>query len=159
MLHIKLITFGKLKEAYLRAACAEYEKRLGAFCKLEIVEFAPAMLADNPSQAQIKQALQAEAKLAFSAIPSQASVAALCVEGKQISSEQFSAWVERTQQASSCIALVIGSSYGLDDSVKQAASLQLSLSKMTFPHQLARVMLLEQLYRAFQISGGGKYHK
>jgi len=155
MRRIKLICFGKLKEPYWRAACAEYEKRLGPCCKLETIEINPAPLPDNPSQAQIEQALAQEAQLAQAKIPKSASLVALCVEGRQMSSEQFATWMEGQSE----IALVIGSSFGLHESIKQQAQLKLSLSEMTFPHQLARVMLLEQIYRASQIQTGGKYHK
>ena len=155
MRRVKIICFGKLKEPHWRAACAEYEKRLGPYCKLETVELQPAALPDNPSQAQIEQALDIEAKLAFSKIPKNAGVAALCVEGGHYSSEQFAAWLEGQSEA----ALLIGSSFGLHESLKTQAQLKLSLSHMTFPHQLARIMLLEQIYRAFQIQTGGKYHK
>ena len=155
MHRVKLICFGKLKEPYLRQACAEYEKRLGPWCKLETIELPPAALPDNPSAAQIEQALSAEAKLAGEKILKNASVAALCVEGRQMSSEQFAAWIAGQSE----IALLIGSSFGLNEELKCRADLRLSLSKMTFPHQLARVNLLEQLYRASQIQTGGKYHK
>ena len=155
MRRIKLICFGKLKEPWLRAACAEYEKRLQPFCKLETIELNPAPLPDNPSQAQIEQALAQEAQLAQAKIPKNASVAALCVEGRQLSSEQFAAWIESQSE----IALLIGSSFGLSEALKTQAQLKLSLSHMTFPHQLARVTLLEQIYRASQIQTGGKYHK
>ncbi|MCL1952938.1 MAG: 23S rRNA (pseudouridine(1915)-N(3))-methyltransferase RlmH [Oscillospiraceae bacterium] len=155
MRHIKLICFGRLKELYWRAACAEYEKRLQPFCKLEIVELNPVPLPDEPSAAQMEQALEAEAKLAGGKLPGGAAVAALCVEGQQMSSEQFAAWLAGRGE----VALVIGSSFGLGESIKARAELRLSLSDMTFPHQLARVMVLEQVYRAMQIQTGGKYHK
>ena len=155
MRRIKLICFGKLKEPYWRAACAAYEKRLQAYCQLEIIELPPAALPDNPSAAQIEQALSAEAKLAGEKIVKSAALAALCVEGKQLSSEEFAAWLEGQSE----VALVIGSSFGLHESIKKQAQLQLSLSKMTFTHQSARVILLEQIYRASQIQTGGKYHK
>jgi 23S rRNA (pseudouridine1915-N3)-methyltransferase len=155
MRRVKLICFGKLKEPYWRAACAEYEKRLQAYCKLEIIELAPAALPDSPSAAQIEQALAIEAQAAQVKIPKGASVAALCVEGEQRSSEQFAAWLEGQSE----IVLLIGSSYGMHEALKKQAQLKLSLSDMTFPHQLARIMLLEQLYRASQIQSGGKYHK
>jgi len=156
MRRVKLICFGKLKEPYWRAACAEYEKRLGPYCKLETIELQPAALPDEPSAAQIEQALSAEAKLALGKIPKEAAVAALCVEGRQMSSEQFAAWIDAQPNE---IAILIGSSFGLGEALKAQAQLRLSLSEMTFPHQLARVNLLEQLYRASQIHIGGKYHK
>ena len=155
MHRIKIICFGKLKEPHWRAACAEYEKRLQAVCKLEIIELAPVYLPDNPSQAQIEQALAQEAQIAQAKLPKGAALAALCVEGDCLSSEKFAAWLEKQSEA----ALLIGSSFGLDDTLKKQAQLRLSLSDMTFPHQLARVMLLEQIYRATQIQLGGKYHK
>ncbi|MCL2495371.1 MAG: 23S rRNA (pseudouridine(1915)-N(3))-methyltransferase RlmH [Oscillospiraceae bacterium] len=155
MRRIKLICFGRLKEPYLREACAEYEKRLQPFCKLDIIELPPAALPENPSAAQIEQALSAEAKLAGERLVKGAGLAALCVEGRQLSSEQFAAWLEAQSEA----AFLIGSSFGLGEEIKNKAQLRLSLSNMTFPHQLARVMLLEQLYRAFQIQTRGKYHK
>jgi len=156
MRRVKLICFGRLKEPHWRAACAEYEKRLGPWCRLETVELPPAALPDEPSPAQIEQALAAEAKLAGEKIVRGAGVAALCVEGRQMSSAQFAAWLDAQSNE---IALLIGSSFGLHESIKTQAQLRLSLSHMTFPHQLARVMLLEQLYRASQIQTGGKYHK
>jgi 23S rRNA (pseudouridine1915-N3)-methyltransferase len=159
LLHIKLIAFGKCKEAYLREACGEYEKRLGAFARLEVVELPPAPLPDAPSPAQIAAALAAEEKAARAALPPQARVAALCIEGRALSSEQFSAWLEGAAMQGGSVALLLGSSFGMSETLKQQAELRLSLSAMTFPHQLARVLLLEQIYRAMQISAGGKYHK
>jgi len=144
MRHVTLIAFGKLKEPWLRAACAEYEKRLVGYCKFETVELSPL------------RTLEEEAQLATGKIPRQASVIALCIEGRQLSSEQFAAWLGAQPNE---IAIFIGSSNGMDESLKAKANLRLSLSGMTFPHQLARVMLLEQLYRACQINTGGKYHK
>jgi len=141
---IKLILFGKLKEPYLRDACAEYEKRLGAYCKLETIELPP------------QRTLDEEARLALSKISRQASVAVLCIEGRQLSSEDFAAWLEQQPNET---AILIGSSHGMSEELKARANLRLSMSAMTFPHQLARVMALEQLYRAFQINTGGKYHK
>ena len=155
MRRVKLICFGRLKEPYLREACAEYEKRLEAFCKLEVIELPPAVLPDKPSPAQIEQALAAEAKLAGERIVKNAGVAALCVEGRQMSLEQFAAWLESQSE----VTFLIGSSFGLGEGLKTQAQLKLSFSAMTFPHQLARVMLLEQIYRASQIQTGGKYHK
>jgi len=155
MRRIKLICFGKLKEPYWRQACAEYEKRLQAWCKLETVELNPVPLPDNPSPAQIERALAQEAQMAQAKLSRGTALAALCVEGGQMTSEQFAAWLE----ARSEIMLLIGSSFGLHESVKRRADLRLSLSKMTFSHQSARVNLLEQIYRASQIQTGGKYHK
>jgi len=152
---IKLICFGRLKEDHWRLACAEYEKRLGAYCRLETIELSPALLPDEPSPAQIRAALEQEAKLALPRIPRGAGTAALCAQGRQMTSEQLAAWAETQPD----IVFMIGSSHGLSEDLKAKAGLRLSMSAMTFPHQLARVMLLEQLYRAFQINTGGKYHK
>ena len=155
MRRVKLICFGKLKEPHWRAACVEYEKRLGPYCRLETIELSPVPLPEDPSPAQVAAALEKEAALAQQKLPKGAALAALCVEGKQLSSEGFAAWLEQQGET----ALLIGSSHGLAGQLKQQAQLKLSLSEMTFPHQLARVMLLEQIYRASQIQTGGKYHK
>lgn len=160
MMNIHIICLGKLKESYLREMSAEYTKRLSAFCKLSVTELSPVSLPDNPSQAQISAALSQEAKVIFSKIKPSDKVCALCIEGKLISSEKLSATIESfAVSGNASVVFVIGSSCGLDESVKQRADLRLSMSPMTFPHQLARVMLLEQIYRAFMISSGGKYHK
>lgn len=159
-MNVTVICLGKLKESYLRDACAEYVKRLGAFCKINIVELNPVKLPDNPSQSQIDAALDAEAKLITEKIPKGAAVFAMCIEGKQYSSEKFSAVLNTAGiEGGANAAFIIGSSFGLSEKVKQMSKYKLSMSEMTFPHQLARVMLLEQIYRAFQISNGGKYHK
>lgn len=160
MMTVTLLAVGKLKESYLREACAEYQKRLGAFCRLAVVEADEHRLPDNPSQAQIDAGLEAEADRLLRAIPQGAYTVALCIEGKELSSQGLS---QKIQQAAvggkSQVAFVIGGSFGLAPRVKAAADLCLSMSPMTFPHQLARVMVLEQLYRAFSIQAGNKYHK
>lgn len=151
---------GKLKEPYLRDAVAEYQKRLQAFCKLQMIELTPYRLPDDPADALISDALEKEAAEIEKHIPQNAFVYALCIEGKTMPSEQFSAQLEQASvQGSGSVVFVIGSSFGLSERVKRRANVRLSMSPMTFPHQLARVMLLEQLYRAFQIRSGGKYHK
>ena len=160
MIHVDLIVLGRLKEPYLRDACAEYAKRLQAFCKLQTIELTPFRLPDAPSDAQIADALEREAAEIEKHIPSGAAVYVLCIEGKTVSSEQFSAMLDRSAvDGSGTVVFVIGSSFGLSERIKRRANVRLSVSPMTFPHQLARVMLLEQLYRAFQIRAGGKYHK
>ena len=154
---ITLIALGKLNADYYAKAAAEYAKRLSAYCRLNIVELPEEK---NASPAVIGKALEKEARAILTAVPKGSSLAALCVEGKQKTSEELAAYLdERAGSGAGDVAFVIGSSHGLADSVKQTASLRLSMSKMTFPHQLARVMLLEQLYRAFSINHGGKYHK
>ena len=160
MLNVTIICLGKLKEKYLRDACDEYSNRLSAFCKLNIVELTPEKLSDNPSDKEIENALGAEAKKITEKIPKGSYICSLCIEGKQISSEELSAEIESVGVAgTSSIVFIIGSSFGLSDTIKKMSNKKLSMSKMTFPHQLARVMLLEQIYRAVQISAGTKYHK
>ncbi len=160
MLNIDIICVGKLKEDYLRMACAEYEKRLGAFCKLRITELTPARLPDNPNQAQINAALEDEGARIIAKLAPNTSVFAMCIEGRQMPSEKLSAEIEKCAVSGyGSLAFIIGGSHGLSPAVKSKAAYRLSMSEMTFPHQLARVMLLEQIYRAFMISSGTKYHK
>ncbi len=160
MLKITLITVGKLKEQYLRDAVKEYEKRLTTLCSLKSVEIDAARLPDNPSNAQITSALDTEAQKILAAIPNGAYVIPMCIEGRQLSSEELSEKLDNLGVLGrTSVCFVIGGSYGLSDKVKQKADIKLSMSKMTFPHQVARVMLLEQIYRAFKISQGGTYHK
>nr|WP_319487988.1 23S rRNA (pseudouridine(1915)-N(3))-methyltransferase RlmH [uncultured Caproiciproducens sp.] len=159
MLTVNLICVGKLKEAYWRAASAEYEKRLHAFCNFSITELSECRLPDNPSDAQIEAALKTEGSNILSAAGNSA-VFALCIEGKTLSSEQLSEKISTLAvNGTSTISFLIGSSFGLSDEVKHRADFRLSMSLMTFPHQLARVMLCEQVYRAFQIINHGRYHK
>ena len=160
MLSVHLICVGKLKEKFYLAACAEYQKRLGASCKLELTELSEERLPQNPSPAQIAAGIEAEGKEIAAKIPAGSYVIPLCIEGRQLSSEEFSRTLERVAvEGRSSVALLIGGSYGLWEELKQRGDLRLSISRMTFPHQLARVMLLEQLYRAMTISKGQKYHK
>ncbi len=160
MQSITILCVGKLKEAYWRDACAEYAKRLGAFCRFSVVEVEEERLPDKPSDAQIRQALQAEGRRLLAKAGPQAVLIPLCIEGKELSSPALSRWLEEQATAGrGGVAFVIGGSWGLSDEVKRAGALRLSMSPMTFPHQLARVMLCEQVYRAMQISAGGKYHK
>lgn len=160
MIGITVICEGRLKEKYLRDACDEYSKRLGAYCKLNIIELAPHRISDNPSENEIANALNAEGREILSKIPDGAKVYAMCIEGKQMPSEKLAKTIsECSVQGYSNIVFIIGGSHGLSEDVKKRADFRLSMSEMTFPHQLARVMLLEQIYRAFQISTGGKYHK
>lgn len=159
MLKCNLICVGKLKENYWRQACAEYEKRLKPFCRFLIYELAESPLPDQPNASQIRTALQKEADRILNAAANSRMVA-LCVEGESFSSEVLAERIQAVALSGiSELSFIIGSSYGLDDQIKQKASLRMSMSAMTFPHQLARVMLCEQIYRAFQISHNGKYHK
>lgn len=159
MIKITLITLGKLKEKYLRDAVEEYAKRLSRYCKLDIIELSPVTLSDNPSQSEIDTALLKEAEAIEKRIPDGSIVTALCVEGKSNTSEQLAEFVEKNTNEGKNMCFIIGSSFGLSDTVKQKSNLKLSLSAMTFPHQLFRVMLLEQIYRAFKINEGSTYHK
>ena len=160
MINITVIALGKLKEKYMRDFCDEYQKRLSAYCKLNIVELTPKALSDNPSQTEIAQALSAEAQMIKAKIPSNSYVFSMCIEGKQMPSKAFSQKLSKLAiDGKSSIVFIIGSSFGLDAEIKKLSDERFSMSEMTFPHQMARVMLLEQLYRAFQISSGGKYHK
>ncbi|MCI9392091.1 MAG: 23S rRNA (pseudouridine(1915)-N(3))-methyltransferase RlmH [Oscillospiraceae bacterium] len=156
MQRVSVICVGKLKERFYIEAAAEYCKRLSRCCKLELVELPEQRLPENPAPAEIERALAREAEAIRSRLPAGAAVAALCVEGKLRSSEELAGLLAREEAG---LAFVIGGSCGLHPSVKALAKERLSMSPMTFPHHLARVMLLEQIYRGFQIRGGGKYHK
>lgn len=159
MRNIQIITVGKLKERYLSDGCAEYLKRLSAFGRANICELDEARLPERPSEAEIRAALQAEGTRILEKAKGSCLVA-LCVEGELLSSEQLAKRLDAIEvRGQSVLSFVIGSSFGLDDAVKQAAQLQLSFSRMTFPHQLMRLMLCEQLYRACSISAGSRYHK
>lgn len=159
MMTVRLISVGTLKEDYLREAAAEYEKRLGAFCRFVAVQLKEERLSDNPSEKEIANALEKEAARIREAIPSKAYVITLCVEGKQLSSEELAGTFERISLESDEICLIIGSSYGLSERLKAESRMRLSVSKLTFPHQLMRVILMEAVYRAFHIQKGTKYHK
>lgn len=156
---VKFITVGSLKEQYLQSAVAEYEKRISGFCKVENVNLKEAKLPNDPSSGDIARALEEEAAAILSAMPDRAFKIALCVEGVQFSSEELAKKLDSAFSASNEICFVIGSSHGLSDSVKSRTDLKLSVSKMTFPHQLMRVILLEGVYRSLNIIKGTKYHK
>ena len=152
MLSIRLICVGKLKERYFAEAVAEYEKRLSAFCRLELIELPEERLSERPSLAEIDVALERELK--------DGMLVCLCVEGTQQNSEAFAELLSRAENSGRPrISFVIGGSYGMAQRLKEKADVRLSMSKMTFPHHLARVMLAEQLYRGFQIKEGTRYHK
>ena len=159
MIKITLIALGKLKEIYLRDAVEEYAKRLSRYCKLDVIELAPINLPEKPSQSEIDTALLKEAEAIEKRMPEGSVVISFCVEGKEYSSEKLAEFVNQNQNSGKNMCFIIGSSYGLSDIIKQKSDLKLSLSKMTFPHQLFRVMCLEQIYRAFKINEGSTYHK
>ena len=157
MLKINIITVGSLKEKYLRDAIAEYQKRLTRFVKLTIVELDEAYLPQSPAPVEIERALDKEADAILRRLSGGAHVA-LCVEGGQLTSEGFAQELQGLEREGS-IDFVIGSSHGLSERVKAACSLRLSFSKMTFPHQLMRLILCEQIHRACKINHHESYHK
>ena len=159
MLCVKIISVGTLKEPYLRDAAAEYSKRLSSYCKLNMVQLKEVKLPDSPSQKEIAAALDDEAKMILSELSPRSYKIAMCVEGKQLSSEALAKKLDSISAEHSEICLVIGSSHGLSDKVKSACDMRLSVSELTFPHQLLRIMLLEAIYRAFNINARTKYHK
>ena len=160
MLSVQLICVGKMKEKFYIDGAAEYAKRLGGYCKLSVLELPEERLPDNPSRAQIDAALEREGAAILSKLPKGGRLVAMCVEGKLLSSEKLAQTVKDwSVNGVSALSIVIGGSYGLHPSVKEKADLRLSMSPMTFPHHLARVMVLEQIYRAFKINEGSSYHK
>ncbi len=160
MIKIRIIALGKLKESYLREAAEEYSKRLSRYCSLEITELNPVKLPDNPKDSEIETALANEKETILSKIQKGSRIIALCIEGKQISSEDLGEIISNSANfGSGDLTFIIGSSYGLSSEIKNRADVKISMSKMTFTHQMARVILLEQIYRAFKINEGGSYHK
>ena len=160
MLDVHILCVGKLKERFYTEAAAEYVKRLGGYCRLTLTEFPEERLPKSPSRAQIDAALEKEAAAVRAKLPPNSSLVALCVEGKLCSSEDLARLVSDWSLSSAKhLVFLIGSSYGLHPSLKAQAWVKLSMSPMTFPHHLARVMLLEQIYRAFKINEGSDYHK
>lgn len=157
---IQLICVGKLKEKFWAQAVAEYQKRLQAFCSLTVTEIAEERLPAEPSPAQIQAALAKEAAAIRAKIPSNSQVIAFCIEGKLHSSEDMAALLQNfALSADKRLVFLMGGSFGLDEALKAQCQRRVSMSPMTFPHHLARVMALEQLYRGFQINRGGPYHK
>lgn len=159
MLNVNIICVGRLKESYLRDAVEEYSKRLRTLCKLSVIELPEERVRENPSPAEIRKTVTAESERILQKLGKSDYVVALCIEGKNISSEELSAKLEEIRQIAGSVDFIIGGSWGLSDALKARADFRLSMGKMTFPHQLFRVMLLEQIYRAFQIGKGTKYHK
>ena len=158
MLSVYLICVGKLKEKFYKDACAEYSKRLSPYCKLTVVEIPEGKLPKDPTLGEITAALSKEGDAIRAKLPPSSRIVALCVEGKLCSSEELARMVAANSQDKHLVFL-IGGSHGLHPSVKAEAQERLSMSPMTFPHHLARVMLLEQIYRAFKINEGSSYHK
>lgn len=160
MLSVRLICVGRMREKFYIDAFAEYAKRLGAYCRLECVELAEQRISDSPSAKEIAAALEKEAGEILKNVPEGAFLTAMCVEGRQMPSEGMARLIsERENSGKPKLCFVIGGSFGLHESVKKRAELKLSMSEMTFPHHLARVMLAEQIYRGFKINEGSRYHK
>ncbi len=156
MLLVRLACVGRLKEEYWRQAVAEYEKRLRPFCRFEILEIGESRLPDSPTEGDIRRALEREGKQLLQ--KSVGLLCPLCIEGRLLDSPGMAALLGQAMQSPGAVTFFIGSSFGLSQQVKQSGK-GFSMSPMTFPHQLARVMLCEQLYRGFQIQAGTKYHK
>ncbi len=160
MFEITLITMGNLKEKFYIAAASEYTKRLGGYCRFTLLELPEARLPEDPSPAEIAAGLEKEADLIFAKIPKGAWFCVFTPEGRELSSEKFAEKLGEVKLAGkSSACFLIGSSFGMSPRVKQRADFKLSMGPMTFPHHLARIMVLEQLYRAEAIQAGSKYHK
>lgn len=160
MFDITLIAMGKLKEPFYINAAAEYEKRLKGYCHFSIIELPETRLSDAPSTAEIAAGLEKEADLILTKIPRSAWFCVLTPEGRMLSSEQLAEKMSAVKlSGKSSVCFLIGSSFGISPKIKQLADFKLSMSPMTFPHHLARVMVLEQIYRAEAIQNGSKYHK
>ena len=156
---VTVITVGTLKESYLKEAVSEYKKRLSQYARVEDVELREERIANEDDKSEIERALDAEATKISAAIPQGAYRIALCVEGKELSSEGLADVVRGAMDRSGKLALIIGSSHGLSPKIKALCDLKLSFSRLTVPHQLIRVNLYEELYRSFTIIAGKKYHK
>jgi 23S rRNA (pseudouridine1915-N3)-methyltransferase len=160
MFDITLIVMGKLKEKFYLSAAEEYQKRLKGYCSFKIVELPEHRLPENPSPAEIQTGLDKEAELIFQKIPKGAWLCIFTPEGKILSSEEFAGKLKEVKNmGKSSACFLIGSSFGISQKVKDKADFKLSMGKMTFPHHLARIMVLEQIYRAEAIQAGSKYHK
>lgn len=160
MFDITLITMGKLKEKFYINAADEYKKRLQAYCRFQIIELPEVKLPENPSSAEIENGLKKEADMILDKIPKNAWFCVLTPEGKLLSSEALAGKLSEIKvSGKSSVCFLIGSSFGIARSIKEKADFKLSMSPMTFPHHLARVMVLEQIYRAEAIQAGSKYHK
>ena len=159
MLNIKIICIGKFKEKYWESASAEYMKRLGAYCNVSVTELKEEKLPANPSAADERRVIDTEGRAILGKLAAGDYVIALDVKGRELSSEEIAEKIRKITFTHSSIAFIIGGSLGLSDEVKSRADLRLSFGKITLPHQLARVVLLEQIYRAFKINAGETYHK
>ncbi len=159
MANITLITVGTLKENYLKEAAAEYKKRISQYAKIDETELKEERVADEDDKSAVLRALSVEGEKILASIPKGAFKIALCVEGAQYDSPALASLISEGLDRSGKIALIIGSSHGLSEAVKRECDVRLSISKLTFPHQLMRPVLLEAIYRSFTIIAGKKYHK
>lgn len=161
MQNITIIAMGKVQKGFLSMGCDEYIRRLRPMCSFRLVEPEDEPLPEkNLNRTLINKALDKEAARILAAVPRQSFVISLCIEGKQMSSEEFAALIDKkASEGFSHLCFIIGSSHGLSEKVKAASHLKMSFSKMTFPHQLARLIALEQIYRGLSINNGSKYHK
>lgn len=159
MVHLTVISVGTLKEAYLRDAVAEYKKRLAAFARCEEIELREERIPDEEDATAVRAALDAEGERILARIPEGAYTVALCVEGREMSSEELARALGAAADRTGKLCLLIGSSHGLSPAVKARADLRLSIGRLTYPHQLVRVLLHEILYRSFSILAGKRYHK
>jgi 23S rRNA (pseudouridine1915-N3)-methyltransferase len=157
--NVTVVTVGSLKEGYLREAVAEYKKRLSQYARVDEIEIKEERINNEDNRAEIETALSKEADKILAAIPKDAMKIALCVEGKQYTSEELARLIGDGNDRGGKIAFIIGSSYGLSEKVKKECDVRLSFSKLTFPHQLMKVILFESVYRSFTILHGKKYHK
>lgn len=156
---INIISVGKIKESYFLEAMAEYEKRISRFCRINSIVLPDKKIPDSPSEGEIKKVLKEEGEEILKKIAKNDYVVAMCVEGKELSSEDLAQKLSSIQLEAPDITFVIGGSLGLSDEVKSRADFKLSLGKMTLPHRIARLVLEEQIYRAFKINANEKYHK
>ena len=158
-MNITVICVGKIKEKFFSDAISEYLKRLSRFAKTEVIEVRDEKIPENASQKECEQVLEKEGEAILSKIPKNSYVVTLCVEGGQLSSEQLADKIKYVSMENSHITFIIGGSLGLWEKVKEASKLRLSFGKITLPHQLMRVVLLEQIYRSFKILANESYHK
>ena len=159
MANLTIITVGTLKEDYLQDAIGEYKKRLSQYARVDEINIKEEKISNENDSSEIRRALDKESEKILAAVPKGASIIALCVEGKQYSSEELARLVGEGNDRGGKIAFVIGSSYGLSEKVKRECDVRLSFSKLTFPHQLMKVILFESVYRSFTILAGKRYHK
>lgn len=158
-MQFNIVYVGNIKDKYLAEAAAEYEKRLGAYGKVANTELKEEKIEGGASKAEIDAAIAREGERIIAALPQKSYKIALCVEGQEMSSEEYAAFLGKVKDLNTQITFIVGGAFGMSDDVKRACDARISISKMTFTHRLARVLLLEQTYRAMNILSGGKYHK